>query len=157
MTKGQIVNFQDNFKYLGDAPFTVYFDFETTTGKSAFLDPKMYVISYCEVYTFHPSLNLDKVVIFRSFQQKSEEIFDLSHFKKEQEHFFNQTSFYQLKDAADAVLARHRSTSLTELFSVELKFTIDTLNEWFSSIIKPKFLELYWLKMQVYRKENPID
>ena len=154
---GQIVNFQDNFKYLGDVPFTVYFDFETTTGKSAFLDPKMYVISYCEVYTFHPSLNLDKVVIFRSFQQKSEEIFDLSHFKKEQEPFFNQISFYQLKDAADAVLARHRSTSLTELFSVELKFTIDTLNEWFSSIIKPKFLELHWLKMQVYRKENPID
>ena len=76
---GQMVNFQDNFKYLGDVPFTVYFDFETTTGKSAFLDPKMYVISYCEVYIFHPSLNLDKVVIFRSFQQKSEEIFDLSH------------------------------------------------------------------------------
>ena len=29
---GQIINFQDNFKYLGDVPFTVYFDFEITTG-----------------------------------------------------------------------------------------------------------------------------
>ena len=29
---GQILNYQDNFKYLGDLPFTVYFDFETTTG-----------------------------------------------------------------------------------------------------------------------------
>ena len=38
---GQTVNFQDNFKYLGDVPFTVYFDFETTTGNSAFSDPKM--------------------------------------------------------------------------------------------------------------------
>ena len=35
---GQIINFQDNLKYLGDVPFTVYFDFETTTGDSAFFD-----------------------------------------------------------------------------------------------------------------------
>ena len=60
---GQIVNFQDDFKYLGDAPFTVYFDFETTTGNSAFSDPKKYVISYCQIYSFHPSLNLDKIFI----------------------------------------------------------------------------------------------
>ena len=69
---GQIVNFQDNFKYLQDVPFMIY----------------LYVISYCQVYTFHPSLNLDKVVIFRSFQQKLEEIYDLSHFIKENEPFF---------------------------------------------------------------------
>ena len=59
---GQIVNFQDNFKFLSDAPFTVYFDFETTTGNSAFSDPKMYVIIYCQIYSFHPSLNLDKII-----------------------------------------------------------------------------------------------
>ena len=50
---GQIVNFQNSFKYLGDVPLTVCFDFETTTGNSAFSDPKMYVISYCQIYTFH--------------------------------------------------------------------------------------------------------
>ena len=50
-----------------------------------------------------------------------------------------------MKDAASAVLAHEKSTSLAELFSVELKFTINTLNDWFSRIIKPKFL-----------KENPI-
>ena len=66
---GQIVNVQDNFRYLGDVPFTVYFDFETTTGSLTFSDPKMYVISYCPIYAFHPSLNLDKIVILRSFQQ----------------------------------------------------------------------------------------
>ena len=31
---GQIITFQDNFKYLGDVPFIIYFDFETTTGDS---------------------------------------------------------------------------------------------------------------------------
>ena len=34
---GQIITFQNNFKYFGDVPFTVYFDFETTTtGGSVF-------------------------------------------------------------------------------------------------------------------------
>ena len=70
---GQILNYQDNFKYLGDLPFTVYFDFETTTGgNSVFFYSSMYVIGYCQIYSFHPSLNLDKIVIFRSYQQIAE-------------------------------------------------------------------------------------
>ena len=61
---GQIILFQDNFKYLGDVPFIVYFDSEKTTGNSAFYDPKMFVVSYVQIYSFHPVLNLDKIVIF---------------------------------------------------------------------------------------------
>ena len=38
---GDIISFQYNFKYLGNASFTVYFDFETTTGENAFFNPKM--------------------------------------------------------------------------------------------------------------------
>ena len=111
-------------------PFTVYFDFETTTGSSVFFFyPKMYVISYCQIYSFYPPLNLDKVVIFRSFQQAAKEIYDLSHFKQEHVPFFNKTTFYQLKDAASAALAREKATSLAELFSIELKFTVDILND----------------------------
>ena len=71
---GKILSFQDNLKYLGDVPFTVYFNFETTTGDTVFSDTKMFVMSYCQTYSFHPSLNLDKIGIFRSFQQSPEEI-----------------------------------------------------------------------------------
>ena len=39
---------------------------------------------------------------------------------------------------------------------MELKFTIDTLNDWFSRIIKPKFFEIDDIKKQVFFKENPI-
>ena len=81
----------------------------------------------------------------------------MSHFKREHVLHFNKTTFSQLKDAADAVLAREKSTSLAELFSVEIKFTVDTLNNWFSSILKPKFLEVCTIKKQPYKKENPID
>ena len=120
---GQILNYQDNFKYLNDLPFTVYFHFETTTvGNSVFFDPATYVMNYCQIYSIHPSLGLDKVVVFRSFLQTTEQIYDLSHFKNEHAAFFDKTTFYQLKDAASAVLAREKSTPLAKLFSVELKF-----------------------------------
>ena len=99
-------------------------------------------MSYCQIYPFHTSLGLDKVVGFRSFQQTTEQIYDLSHFKNEHAAFFDKTTFYQLKDAASAVLAQEKSTSLGELFSVELKFTIDTLKVWFGKIIKPKFFKI---------------
>ena len=70
---GEIIYFQGNFNYLGNVPFTIYFDFEKTTGDAVIFDPKMFVISYCQINTFHPSLNLDKIVFFSSFQQKAEE------------------------------------------------------------------------------------
>ena len=153
---GQTVTFQYDFKYSEDVPFTIYFDFETSTGDSVIFDSRMFVVSYCQIYLFHPFLSLDKIVIFWRFQQTVEEIYDLSHFRQEHILLFNKTTFYQLKDAASAVLACEKSTSLAELFSVELKFTVDTLNEWFSRIIKPKFFELDNIKKQIYLKENPM-
>ena len=71
--------------------------------------------------------------------------------------FFDKTTFYQLEDAASAVLACEKSFSLAELFSVELKFTVHTLNAWFSNITKPKCFELDDIKKQIFLKKNPID
>ena len=117
----------------------------------------MYIISYCQIYSFHPSLGLDKIEIFRSFQQTPEQTYDLSHLKNEHAALFNKTTFYQLKDADSAVLAREKLTSLAELFSVELKFTIDTLKVWFGKIIKPKFFEIDYAKKQDFREKNPVN
>ena len=99
-------------------PFTVYFDFETTIGDSILHNPKMFAISYCQIYTFHPDLKLDKIVIFRSFQQNVEEIYSLNHFSQEHIKYFYAVTFNQLKDAATNILIRQKSTSLSELFSV---------------------------------------
>lgn len=131
-------------------------DFETTTDNTVIFDLKMFVISYCQIYTFHPSLNLDKTVIFRSFEQNAEEIYDLSHFRQEHVPFIDRLTFQQLKDVASAVLAREKATSLVERFSVGLKFTIDTLNNCFSSTVKPKFLELNDSKKQAFIMENTL-
>ena len=37
---GDIISFQDNFKFMGGVSFTVYFNFKTTTSNSVFFDPK---------------------------------------------------------------------------------------------------------------------
>ena len=44
--KAQILDYQDNFKYLGDVSFTVYFDFETTSRHAVFFDTVMYAVNY---------------------------------------------------------------------------------------------------------------
>ena len=48
-------------------PFIVYFDFETTAGDRVVNNPKMFVITCCQICAFHPDVNLDRIVNFRSF------------------------------------------------------------------------------------------
>ena len=91
-------------------------------------------------------LNFNKIVIFRSFQQSINELYDISHFKNEHVAFFNKVSPGQFKDEASAVASREKCTSLAGMFSIELTFTIDTLKDWFSVLIKPNFLELDYVK-----------
>lgn len=87
----KIISSQDNFKYLGDVVFTVYFDFETT--RDVFHNLKMFVISYRQIYAFHLSLNLEKIVIFTSFCQKADEIYNLDHFRNDTSHFLIELLF----------------------------------------------------------------
>ena len=85
----QIIDYQDNYKYMGDLPFSIYFDFKTTTGNAVFFDSKMYVMSYCMIFSCNKALNFYKIVIFRSFQQTAIELYDISHFKQEHVPFFD--------------------------------------------------------------------
>ena len=102
------------------------------------------------------SPNLEKIVIFRSFQQIEDEIYDLSHFKQEHVTFFDSAIFFQLKDTARSVLVHEKATSFAELFSVEMKFTIDTLYNWFSNRITPKFLEVSNVKKKILLKKTKL-
>ena len=85
---------------------------------------------------------MDKIVIYRSFQQTLQQLYYLNHFREEHVPFFDRTTLRQLKDTASAVLSREKCTSLDELFSIEVKFTIDTLKSWHTRIMKAKFFEL---------------
>lgn len=39
---------------MDDLLFVVYIDYETTAGDNVFNDIKMFVVSYCQIYAFHP-------------------------------------------------------------------------------------------------------
>ena len=65
-----LTSFQDNFNSKGDLPFVLYYDFETTAPTDNIFDPepkKMFVVSYVLIVAFHPALNLDRIIIQRSY------------------------------------------------------------------------------------------
>ena len=95
---------------------------------------------------FNPLLNLQKIAVFRSFQQNFEEINSLDQFSQEHILFFDQVTMAQMKDAATKVFNRKKTTALPELFTKELKVTID-------STIKRKFLELNDLQKLAFIKQ----
>lgn len=133
-----MINYQDNYKKIGDLPFALYYDFETTTGSVLFFDAKMYVVSYCIVVAFHPDLELPRLYICRSYDQDHAQLTSLVHFDNVQRNFFSDKSNFnpktlaQLRDAALAVENRKENTALAEMFSIELKFTVDCLKFWFN-------------------------
>ena len=62
-----IVNYQENFSKIGDLPFSIYYDFETTTRSAIYHDVKMYALSYCLIVAFHADLNMPRIVIYRAY------------------------------------------------------------------------------------------
>ena len=133
---------------MGDVPFSIYFDFETITGNVVFFDAKMFVVSYCMVVAFYPELDIPRICVFRSYDQSTDQLTSLSHFEALQRNFFANTDHYnrvtlkQLEDAAFSVQDSERNTALAEMFSVELKFTIDCLKFWFDKTLKINNLEV---------------
>ena len=140
---GKLINYQDNFSEIGDLPFSIYYDFETTIGSCIFYNAKMHVVSYCITAAFHPDLNLPHIVIYRFYDQTKEELESSSHFSAViEDNFFtfpenyNLKTFRQLQDAVLTVCNKTRETALAEMFNIELKFTCDCLRIWFDKNIK---------------------
>ena len=136
---GKIIDYQEHYSNIGDVPFSVYYDFETTTGSAVFFYEKMFVVSYCMIIAFHQTINLLRIVIFRSFDQNENELYSLSHFNiidfdffNQNKRYFNFTTLRQLKTAASNVLQKESNTALAEMFNIELKFTVDAIKDWLS-------------------------
>ena len=111
-----------------------------------FFDAKMYVVSYSVIVAFHPDLSLPRINIFRSYDQSYNSLMSLGHFFVLDFNFFNDPEIYkkntlkQLEAAALSVKQKEKNTALAEMFSIELKFTVDCLKAWFQKnhkILKP--------------------
>ena len=83
-----LTSFEDNFKSKGDVPFTIYFDFETTSPTDAdWLNPedkKMFVVSYVIVVAFHPFFNFEKILVQRSVSHPKKELISINYLSREQ-------------------------------------------------------------------------
>ena len=82
-----LVSYEDNFKAKGDLPFCVYFDFEKIAPADNCLDPeqkKMFVVSYVMIVAFHPTLKLERVIIYRSFAHTLDQLSNINYLTREQ-------------------------------------------------------------------------
>ena len=89
----------------------------------------MYVVSYCIVIAFHPDLNLPCLYIYRSY--------DFFYFSET----FNLKKLKQLQNATLTVKNKKDNTALAEMFSIDLKFTVDCLKFWFQRNLKKNELD----------------
>ena len=102
-----------------------------------FFDANMFVVSYCIIVAFHPDLKISRLFIYRSYDQDRSKLTSLIHFETVQPNFFdfkenfNSKTLLQLQNASLVVENRKENTAATDMFSIELKFTVDCLKFWF--------------------------
>ena len=81
-----LITFENDLKYGGHIPLVAYIDFETTAPTNENLDPeneKMYTVFYVIIFAFHPELNIDRVIIERSFGHSTNKLTSLNYLTRE--------------------------------------------------------------------------
>ena len=155
-----IVTYEDNLKYVGDLPFSIYADFETSAPNCYFICPEnstMFAVSYALVFAWHPKLNLPRQCVVRGFNHTIQSLADVSYLTEEQLSLRKQTTTEQRRHAAIEVSKRQNKNAINLLFNIELKFACDILQKWYNFKIKPGNLEIPPLKRLKYERENPLN
>ena len=155
-----LISYQDNFHAKGDVPFLIYFDFETTAPTDNCLDPeqkKMFVVSYVMIVAFNPELNLERIIIQRSFAHSIDQLTSLNYFTREQITFIDQSLIKMLKDMAFEVAKRRCKNSIGQMFSIESALVKKTLLKWFNQKFKRQFNKINPIKKLRYESKNPIN
>ena len=87
----------------------------------------MYAVSYIIIFEFYPALNIDQIIIGRSFGHSPNILTRLNYLTHEQLLFKNNKTLLQLRDCATNVAAKNNLLAISEMFSTELKFASDCL------------------------------
>ena len=138
----------------------MYFDFGTTAPTFNFADPeqkKMFVVSYVMIVAFHPKLDLDRIIIQRSFAHSIEQFTALDYFTREQLFFVDSSLIKMLKDIAFEVVKRKCKNSVGKMFSIESALVKKTLSKWFNQKVKRKFTRINPIVKLRYESHNQID
>ena len=155
-----MISFEDILHAKGDLPFVLYFDFEATTPTDNCFDPeqrKMFVVSYIIIVTFHPALNLDRIMIQRSYAHSIDQLTSLNYFSDDQMKFNNLEIIRQLKDIAIDVSKRKCKNMMGQMFCIKTALVKKTLLAWFNKKYKSQFVELSSFSKMMYEKKNLIN
>ena len=155
-----LISYEDNFKAKGNLPFCVYFDFEITAPTDSCLDPeqkKMFVVSYVMIVAFHPALQLDRVIVYRSFAHTLDQLSNIEYLTQEKIAFIDNYLIHMLKDCANEVSKRRCKNSLGQMFSVESALVKKTLLKWFNAKCKRAFSVIDPITKIRFEAENKID
>ena len=155
-----LVTFEENLKFKRDIPFTAYIDFETTAPTDDCLDPennKMIAVSYVIIFAFQPELNLNRIIMERSFGHLQARLLSLSYLSSEQLRYADVTQIKQLRDCALSVAASRNNLSISEMFSTEIKFASECLLNSFNAKFKKENLQLSNERKKKYEVEHPIN
>ena len=155
-----LTSFEDNFKSKGDVPFTIYFDFETTSPTDAdWLNPedkKMFVVSYVIVVAFHPFFNFERIIVQRSVSYPKKELISVNYLSAEQFLFKTKEIIKRLYDQAILVSKRTDKNALGVMFGIELSFIKRTLLAWFNKKVCAPFKKLDQSQVTKFEQENSI-
>ena len=91
------------------------------------------------IVAFHPKLDLDRIIIQRSFAHSIEQLTTLDYFTREQLSFVDSSLTKVLKDMAFEVAKRKCKNSVGKMFSTESELVKKTLLKWFNQRVKRKF------------------
>ena len=92
----------------------------------------MFVVSYVLIVAFHPALNLDRIMIQKSYSHSLEELTTIKYLNNDQMKLINSQILNQLKDIAIDVSKRKCKNTMGQMFCVESALVKKTLLQWFN-------------------------
>ena len=90
----------------------------------------MYPVSYCFIIAFNLSLQLNKIVVLRSFNDNEDQLADVSYLPDDLLRLRERATTQQPSSCIKDVVARKNYFSLIEIICCELKLAVDICRKW---------------------------
>ena len=117
----------------------------------------MFVVSYVMIVAFHPALQLDRIIVYRSLAHTLDQLSNIDSLTREQIGFIDSYLIHMLKDCANEVSRRQCKNSLGQMFSVESALVKKTLLKWFNAKFKRTFIVIDPITKMRFEAANKID
>ena len=106
----------------------------------------MFIVSYVLIVSFRQVLNLNRIIIERSYLHSLEELTTVKYFNDDQMKFIDSQTLKQLKDIANDISKRKCKSTMGQIFCVETAFVKKTLLEWLTINLNRKILKSLHLR-----------